>query len=106
MTDEESKTLGDYELIKPLIAMPGWQVIMDRFKLQSIDYKERLTLALDSVLYKDDESSRETWKKLRIEALGIEAALNMYQMIQDQANEIRQNLEDAPLDGEETPRIL
>lgn len=106
MTEDERKALGDFELVKPLTLMPGWAALIGRFQRQSAEYKERLTLALDALLYNDSEKNRETWHKLRIEALAIEGALNIYLDIEHQAKAVLADIEDARvLEGEGTPRI-
>jgi hypothetical protein len=104
LTDDQKKALGDWEKIKPLVLMPGWNAIQEYLQRESSDLMKRSIFAMDDLLLSDTAEHRESYKALRIEYLGAQRALNVYALIEQEAKQIQLDMEDEKiLEGVKTP---
>ena len=99
MTDTDAKTLGDWELIKPLVSMPGWAAMLDIFERQKKDLMERAGYSLELLIYADTPENRKTWQDLRVEILGLEAAIKVYAVLRQQVSDIHADIFSQEGDG-------
>lgn len=102
-----AKQQGDYELIKTLPLHPGFKVLIERLEEVKADQKERLAFLLEAILHSDKPEDKEAYRNMRVEILGIEAAIAVYADIRSTALEGAQMLQahgEAILnEGEGTP---
>jgi hypothetical protein len=104
--EDYAKQQGDWELIKTLNQHEGFKVFIERLEEVKADYKERLASLLDSILHSDGAEDKEKYKNLRIELLGVEAAIAIYADIRNTAQDNAQSLKDfgdAIFEGEGPP---
>ena len=104
LVKERAKLMGDWEKIKPIFATDGWLALKGYLAEQSADLKKRMILKLDKVLYSDTPGNRQEYQEIRIQALGMEAALNVDLEFETRVKTALRDIEDEKvLEGEATP---
>jgi len=104
---EYAKQQGDYELIKTLPLHPGFKVLIERLEEIKAEYKEKLAGLLELILHSDKAEDKEAYRNMRVELLGIQAAIAIYADIRSTALEnaeiVKQQGESVFNEGEGTP---